>query len=384
MEIGLVSVAVVAVAATAFLAAWEVEKGKKGTLGIGDACGRDNNCDVSGFARDKGDPLRRPSSFGSAVGCCGGSCAFRRRNFQNNMRCASRCKSCLLCKPGADSSKPCKISEAEKEYNKQRGVVKMMSLTKGHKTKYHKTLGIGSKCKKSSECDVTGVARGNGVGSAVGKSIGCCGGKCAFRRTDYVGIKQCTEQCKSCLTCKMGSKSSKPCRISQAEIDFDADRGKLIPLVKDHQFKPKHWKKIKSGKHGKTTKGIGEGCKNDKECDYTGYSRVNGKGSSFGKPVGCCKGQCAFRKVDKHGKLRCKSHAAKPYHKSLAEKAWDRKHNVHNTRSYKKDQTIDLSVPSAITNLDPNLTIVSAPIQVQKTAKYSLNKNINLHSNTIS
>jgi hypothetical protein len=74
------------------------------------------------------------------------------------------------------------------------------------------TLAIGEACRRTKECSKTGSALGPSAGEF--GAIGCCSGRCAFRRQNFKGQWRCFKHCRTGPNNKFGKKSSKPCKVS--------------------------------------------------------------------------------------------------------------------------------------------------------------------------
>ena len=87
------------------------------------------------------------------------------------------------------------------------------------------TRGIGEACVKSSNCSTTGYA--GGKSSKPSWLVGCCNGKCAFRRNNYTSSWKCMDKCRTCYWCKWGENSDDPCVPSEQEKSFFAKNPQL-------------------------------------------------------------------------------------------------------------------------------------------------------------
>jgi hypothetical protein len=81
-------------------------------------------------------------------------------------------------------------------------------------TSKEETKGIGEDCKTQTDCSLTGEAGGKRTSNFF-SPIGCCQGKCTFKRDDYLGIGFCPNECKSGIFERPGS-----CKPSMSELKF--------------------------------------------------------------------------------------------------------------------------------------------------------------------
>lgn len=103
------------------------------------------------------------------------------------------------------------------------------------------TKGIGDDCKTQTDCSITGIAGGKRT-SNLFSPIGCCEGKCTFKREDYLGVGFCPNECKS------GGLFDKPgtCKPTMREIKFLSELSKEEKnVVKAETKEEKESKEIK-------------------------------------------------------------------------------------------------------------------------------------------
>ena len=80
------------------------------------------------------------------------------------------------------------------------------------------TLGYGSYCTKDNQCSITTIP--GGPPSSSSTIIGCCSNSCGFRKKNWRGSYKCTNKCRTCMTCKYGTRSKAPCPMTDEERNY--------------------------------------------------------------------------------------------------------------------------------------------------------------------
>ncbi len=159
-----------------------------GNRSVGESCGTNLECSSTGT---KGGP---GSTAQDQVGCCSGTCKFKRKGGLGIYWC-----------PEDQRSLP--KSEAEKESERK---VNPSVVIKDFDTK-----GIGQTCTFHTDCSSTGDAGDGPVG--IGARIGCCNSQCTFFRKDYLGTYWCPDVCAKSFLGPQGN-----CDEIQDEKDYKA------------------------------------------------------------------------------------------------------------------------------------------------------------------